>query len=74
MTVEEFVAISEADPRPVELIDGEVVVLSHPRMAHVFRRSVPGLDYYDVGLELRETLTSPLLPGFELALSELFEP
>jgi Uma2 family endonuclease len=177
MTVEEFVAISEADLRPMELIDGEVVVLSHPRMAHaraqalligalvawerrvpgracvggptgvelgphdfygpdvvicrsrpradnrgrlvdlplicveirspttwqndvgrkkalyeaqgvpelwlvddvartvlVFRRSAPGLDYYDVGLELRETLISPLLPGFELALSELFEP
>ena len=30
MTVEEFLAISEQDPRPMELIDGEVVVLSHP--------------------------------------------
>jgi Uma2 family endonuclease len=42
----------------------------------VFRRSAPGVDYYDTALELDagDTLTSPLLPGFELALAELFEP
>jgi Uma2 family endonuclease len=179
MTVEEFLAISEEDPRPMELIDGELVVLSHPAMPHarvqalligalvawerrvpgrarvggptgvdlgphdyygpdlvvctshprvndrgglaelplicveirspstwkndvgrkkavyeaqgvpelwlvdgftgvllVFRRSAPEVDYYDTALELDATgtLTSPLLPGFELALSELFEP
>ncbi len=179
MTVEEYLAISEADPRPTELIDGELVVLTHPRFTHgqlqalliaaivawrgrgpgrvsvsgptgvelgrhdyygpdlvicrpspqiddrgrlaelplicveirspstwsndvgrkksvyeaqgvpelwlvddvaravlVFRRSALDVEYYDIGLEVdtTETLTSPLLPGFELALSELFEP
>ena len=179
MTVEEFHAISEEDPRPMELIDGEVVVMTHPRVAHcelqalligaivawqrrtpgharvggptgvglgrydhyapdvvinrsarrvdargrlaelplicvevrspstwkhdvgrkkavyeaqgvpelwlvddvarvilVYRRSGPKVDYFDTALELdaSDTLTSPLLPGFELALSELFEP
>ena len=178
MTVEEFLAISEEDPRPMELIDGEVVVLSHPVMPHarvqalligalvawegrvpgrarvagptgvelgphdyygpdlvicrtrprlhdggrlaelplvcveirspstwkndvgrkksvyeargvpelwlvdgftgvllVFRRSAPNVDYFDIALELdiTDTLASPLLPGFELALSGLFE-
>ncbi len=179
MTVEEFLAISEADPRPMELIDGELVVVSQPRVSHgelqasligaviawqhrvphharisgptgvelgphdfygpdvvinrwqrrvddrgrlaelplicveirspstwkndvgrkksvyeaqgvpelwlvddvarvvlVFRRSSPEVGYYDTALELdlTGTLKSPLLPGFELALSELFEP
>ena len=32
--VDEFAAISEGDPRPMELIDGEVVVMSHPRRRH----------------------------------------
>jgi Uma2 family endonuclease len=178
MTVEEFHAISEEDPRPMELIDGEVVVVSHPAVPHaraqalligalvawerrvpgrgrvsgptgvalgphdlygpdlvvcgsrprlddrgwlaelplicveirspttwrydvgrkksvyeaegvpelwlvdgfsdvllVFRRSAPEVDYYDTALELdiTDTLTSPLLPGFALALAELFE-
>ena len=179
MTVEEFLAISEEDPRRTELIDGEIVVTPEPRPAHahlqaqliyaveswrrrdpgrasvfgpttvrlgdndaygpdlivcrarpriddrgwldelplvcveirspttwrydvgrkkavyeaegvpelwlvddvarvvlVFRRSAPGVGYYDTALELDATgkLTSPLLPGFELALAELFEP
>lgn len=34
LTVEEFLVMSEADPRPMELIDGEVVILSHPAMPH----------------------------------------
>lgn len=40
----------------------------------VFRRSTPGAPEFDVALELarNETLTSPLLPGFALPLSELF--
>jgi Uma2 family endonuclease len=40
----------------------------------VFRRSAPDVTTFDVALELRrgETLTSPQLPGFELALDELF--
>lgn len=176
-TVEEYLAISEGDPRRLELIDGEVVVLSEPRLAHgclqalligalsdwvrrvpgrariagptgvhlgrydaygpdvvvcrsqscvdargylaevplicveirspttwrndigrkkavyeahgvpelwlvddvasvvlVFRRSAPGVGYYDTALELdrQDTLSSPLLPGLALALSELF--
>jgi Uma2 family endonuclease len=179
MTVEEFLAISEDDPRRMELIDGEIVVTPEPRCGHahlqaqliyaveswrrrvsgrahvfgpttvrlgehdaygpdlvvcgprpaiddrgwldevplicveirspttwrydigrkksvyeaqgvpelwlvdgftcvlfVFRRSAPGVGYYDTALELdaTDTLRSPLLPGFELALSELFEP
>lgn len=39
----------------------------------VFRRS-PGSDEFDVELELSvtDTITSPLLPGFELALVEVF--
>lgn len=178
MTVEEFVAISDRDPRWMELIDGEIVVVSEPRLAHadlqatligalaqwqrgaagrarvagptgvhlgphdaygpdvvvrrsqsrvdargylaelplicveirspttwrndigrkksvyeaqgvpelwlvddiarvvlVFRRSAPDVSYYDTALELdaTQTLGSPLLPGFELALSELFD-
>lgn len=32
--VEDFAAMSEGDPRPMELIDGEVVVMSHPRRRH----------------------------------------
>lgn len=177
MDVDEFAAMSEGDPRPMELIDGEVVVMNHPRWAHarlqsvlmgellawerqaprraqaaaptaveltehdhygpdvvvaradapldergylaeaplicveirspstwrydigrkksvyeaegvaevwlvdgvaevvlVFRRSRPGQPAYDVALELgtTESLTSPLLPGFALALEGLF--
>ena len=176
-TVEQFLAISERDPRRMELIDGEIVVVSEPRLAHgrlqaqligalaewqrrvpgricvagptgallgphdvygpdvvvsrsqprvdacgylaevpllcveirspstwrndigrkksvyeahrvpelwlvddvasvvlVFRRSAPDVTYYDAALELDgdDTLRSPLLPGFELALAELF--
>ncbi|MGH2923144.1 MAG: Uma2 family endonuclease [Solirubrobacterales bacterium] len=41
----------------------------------VYRRSGPRSKTYDVALEVGrgETLTSPQLPGFELALDELFE-
>jgi len=178
MTVEEFLVISEADPRPLELIDGEIVVVGDARLRHarlqalligaiiawerrvpgtvtvcgptgvslgrrdyyvpdllvfgsppriddrrylaelplicvevrspstwrydigrkksvyeaegvpelwlvddvadvvlVFRRSAPAVTSFDTSLELArgELLTSPLLPGFELALAELFE-
>jgi Uma2 family endonuclease len=40
----------------------------------VFRRSVASAPTFDVSLELArgDVLTSPLLPGFELALDELF--
>jgi hypothetical protein len=40
----------------------------------VFRRSAPDVATFDVALELGrgETLTSPQLPGFELALDDLF--
>ncbi|MGI8945126.1 MAG: Uma2 family endonuclease [Thermoleophilaceae bacterium] len=40
----------------------------------VFRRSTPGAGGFDVALELSATdaLTSPQLPGFALALGELF--
>ena len=177
MHVDEFAAMSEGDARPMELIDGQVVVMSHPRWVHarlqsllmgdllawerqapgrpqavaptaveltahdhygpdvvvarpdaplddrgylaepplicveirspstwrydigrkksvyegqgvaevwlvddmaevvlVFRRSSPGRPVYDVALELdaTESLTSPLLPGFALALEGLF--
>jgi Uma2 family endonuclease len=39
-----------------------------------FRRSAPDVATFDVALELGrgETLTSPQLPGFELALDDLF--
>ena len=45
------------------------------RVILVYRRSAPEVDYFDTALELdaSDTLTSPLLPGFALALSELFE-
>lgn len=33
-TVEEFLTISEGDPRRQELVDGEIVVVSEPRLAH----------------------------------------
>ncbi|MDQ3719269.1 MAG: Uma2 family endonuclease [Actinomycetota bacterium] len=41
----------------------------------VFRRSTPGATRFDVALELGrgEALESPLLPGFRLALDELFD-
>jgi Uma2 family endonuclease len=40
----------------------------------VFRRSAPEVARFDVALELGrgETLTSPQLPGFDLALDDLF--
>ncbi len=40
----------------------------------VFRRSRPGTPTFGVSLELtnQDTLTSPLLPAFELPLSSLF--
>ena len=40
----------------------------------VFRRSAPKRPDFDVTLELtpQETLTSPLLPGFELPLADLY--
>jgi Uma2 family endonuclease len=34
MTVDEFHAVSEEDPRRLELIDGEVVVMPDPKLAH----------------------------------------
>jgi len=42
----------------------------------VYRRSAPEAPAFDVSLELArgDTLTSPLLPGFALALDELFAP
>lgn len=41
----------------------------------VFRRSEPDRAQFEVALELSrgETLASPLLPGFQLALTELFD-
>jgi len=41
----------------------------------VFRRSTPGSTSFDLALELGqgEALESPLLPGFRLALDELFD-
>jgi Uma2 family endonuclease len=40
----------------------------------VFRRSKPDVPSFDVALELQrgDSLTSPQLPGFELALDQLF--
>ncbi len=40
----------------------------------VYRRSAPDAPAFDVALELTEgdTLASPQLPGFALAVSELF--
>jgi Uma2 family endonuclease len=42
----------------------------------VFRRSTPSVPIFDVAEELArgDALTSPLLPGFALALHELFPP
>jgi Uma2 family endonuclease len=42
----------------------------------VFRRSKPESQTFDVALELSpdEALRSPLLPGFALALEDLFRP
>lgn len=56
-TVEDYLAITDGDPRRMELIDGEVVVLSEPRLAHGvlqalligalvhWQRQVPGIAY-----------------------------
>jgi Uma2 family endonuclease len=40
MHVDEFAAMSEGDQRPMELINGEVVVMSHPRWTHARLQSV----------------------------------
>jgi Uma2 family endonuclease len=34
MTVEDYLAISEEDPRRTELIDGEIVLMPDPRFGH----------------------------------------
>jgi len=34
MRVDEFSAVSEDNSRPMELVDGEIVVMSHPRQRH----------------------------------------
>jgi Uma2 family endonuclease len=61
-------AYERAGLRELWLVDtaaGEVLI---------FRRSVPGARAFDVALELErtDTLTSPQLDGFELALAALF--
>jgi len=50
------------------LVDGPAEVVS------VFRRSTPRAPRFDVSLDFNpgETLTSPLLPGFELPVREVF--
>lgn len=67
--------------RRTQLVEGEVV-MNEPKWlvdtaadeVLVFRRSRTGAPSFDVSLELtrEDTLTSPLLPGFELPLSSLF--
>ncbi len=44
-------------------------------VVHVFRRSDPKASTFDVSLELTpvDVLTSPLLPDFALAVSEIFD-
>jgi Uma2 family endonuclease len=42
------------------------------RVVLIYRRSAPDAPSFDVALEIADTLTSPLLEGFELPLSELF--
>lgn len=62
-------AVYEANGVPeLWLVDGVAAELL------VFRRSAPQHPSYDVTLELtaEDRLTSPLLPGFELVLRELF--
>lgn len=51
------------------LVDTSGVVL-------VFRRSSPAVATFDVELEIDEeaVLTSPLLPGFEMSVVQIFEP
>jgi Uma2 family endonuclease len=50
------------------------LVDTRAEVVRVFRRSGPGAKGFDVVVELErdEKLTSPQLPGFSLALSELF--
>lgn len=44
-------------------------------VVYAFRRSVPHATRFDVSLDFApgETLTSPLLPGFELSVARIFE-
>ena len=42
------------------------------RVVLIFRRSAPDAASFDVALEVTDTLSSPLLEGFELPLAELF--
>lgn len=71
MTVDEFLALTDADPRRMELIDGEIVVVNHPRFAHGRMQAL--LSGAIVEWERRDALESPLLPGFSLAVGELFD-
>ncbi len=50
------------------------LVDTRAQAVRMFRRSAPDAAVFDVVLELErdETLTSPQLPGFSLALGELF--
>jgi Uma2 family endonuclease len=43
------------------------------QVVHVLRRSAPGATAFDVAIDVRpgDTLTSPMLPGFELAVDEI---
>jgi hypothetical protein len=52
-------------PTPLDTAADEIIV---------FRRSTPRTQMFDVSLELGrgDTLTSPLLPGYALALDEPF--
>jgi len=51
------------------LVDGDA------RVILVYRRSAQGVASYDIALELTvdDALQSPLLPGFSLAVGELFD-
>jgi Uma2 family endonuclease len=42
-------------------------------VVHVLRRSAPGTPRFDISIDLRpgDMLTSPMLPGFELAVDEI---
>lgn len=52
------------------------LVDTEARSVLVYRRARPGAERFDVSLEVTEgdELTSPLLPGFTLAVREVFAP
>lgn len=59
------------ETRNTDLIDGKMIDPDTEVML-IARRSSPTGGYVDLAIESADTITSPLLPGFEFAVNDLF--